>query len=132
MFGGPANGWIGMWIRQKSIDGQSVIRADARSRNGAASKDFQIFNFDDKDNFVERLEAASGELHDGYWVLHNAVVVIPGFETMPVSTYLLATKISIEQRSPRRSSRLRRCRFGACPGSPTRPRAPGSIRRLTS
>jgi lipopolysaccharide export system permease protein len=93
VFGGPADGTVGMWIRQKSVDGQSVIRADARSGDGAEFKGLQIFNFDDKDNFVERLEAASGELHDGYWVLHNAVVVIPGFETMPVSTYLLATNL---------------------------------------
>ena len=83
MFGGPAAGSIGMWIRQKSVDGQAVIRADARSGDGAEFKGLQIFNFDDKGNFVERLEAASGELHDGYWVLHNAVVVTPGFETMP-------------------------------------------------
>ena len=42
---------------------------------------------------MERLVAASGELHDGYWVLHDAQVVTPGFETMPVSTYLLATNL---------------------------------------
>ncbi len=93
VFGGPALGSIGMWIRQKSVDGQAVIRADARSGDGVEFKGLQVFNFDDKGNFVERLQAASGELHDGYWTLHNAVVVTPGFEAMPVSTYLLATNL---------------------------------------
>jgi lipopolysaccharide export system permease protein len=93
VFGGPALGSIGMWIRQKSVDGQSVIRADTRTGDGFEFKGIQVFNFDDKGNFVERLEAASGELRDGYWVLHNAVVVAPGFEALPVSTYLLATNL---------------------------------------
>ena len=93
VFGGPALGSVGMWIRQKSVDGQAVISAGARTGDGAEFKGIQVFNFDDKGNFVERLEAASGELHDGYWVLHDAKVVTPGFETMPVSTYLLATNL---------------------------------------
>jgi lipopolysaccharide export system permease protein len=93
IFGGPTLGSVGMWIRQKSVDGQSVIRADARSGDGAEFKGLQIFNFGDKDNFSERLEATAAELHEGYWVLHDAVVVTPGFEAMPVSTYLLATNL---------------------------------------
>ena len=82
---------IGMWIRQKSIDGQAVIRAVGRSLGGAEFNGIQVFNFDDHGNFVERLEAESGELRDGYWVLHNVMVVTPGFEALRVSTYLLAT-----------------------------------------
>jgi lipopolysaccharide export system permease protein len=93
VFGGPALDTVGMWIRQKSVDGQAVISAGARTGDGTEFKGIAVFNFDDKDNFVERIEAASGELHDGYWVLHNAKVVTPGFETMPVSTYLLATNL---------------------------------------
>ena len=93
VFGGPAFGSLGMWIRQKSVDGQAVIRADSRSGDGSEFKGIQVFNFDDKGNFMERLVAASGELHDGYWVLHDAQVVTPGFETMPVSTYILATNL---------------------------------------
>jgi lipopolysaccharide export system permease protein len=82
-----------MWIRQKSLDGQAVIRADARSGDGVEFRGLHVFNFDDKGNFLEHLEAASGELHDGYWTLHDAVVVTPGFEALPVSVYLLATNL---------------------------------------
>lgn len=94
VFGGPALGSIGMWIRQKSMDGQAIIRADGRSGDGTQFNGIHVFNFDDNGNFIERLEAASGELHDGYWALHDAVVVTPGFAALPVSTYLLATNLS--------------------------------------
>jgi len=93
VFGGPAMGSIGMWIRQKSVDGQAVIRAAGRSGGGAEFNGIEVFNFDEKGNFVERLEATRGELHDGYWVLHNVVVVTPGFEALTVPTYLLATNL---------------------------------------
>jgi len=93
IFGGPVLGSAGMWIRQKSVDGQAVIRADSRSGGGVDFHGIHVFNFDDKGNFLERLEAGSGELHEGYWMLHNAVVVAPGFAALPVSTYLLATNL---------------------------------------
>ena len=91
VFGGPAMGSMGLWIRQKSVDGQAVIRAGGRSSSGVDFTAIEIFNFDDQGNFVERLEAASGELRQGYWVLHDVVSVTPGFEALRVSTYLLAT-----------------------------------------
>jgi lipopolysaccharide export system permease protein len=94
VFGGPAAGSIGVWIRQKSVDGQAVVRALAGSGESAEFKNIEVFNFDDKGNFLERLEAASGELHGGYWALHDVKVVTPGFETLPVSTYLLATSLN--------------------------------------
>jgi lipopolysaccharide export system permease protein len=94
VFGGPASGSIGIWIRQKSVDGQSIIRALARNGDSAEFRNIEVFNFDDEGNFIERLEAASGELRDGYWALHEAKVVTPGFETLPVSTYLLATSLN--------------------------------------
>ena len=93
VFGGLALDSIGLWIRQKSVDGQAVIRAAGRSAGGVEFNGIEVFNFDEKGNFVERLEAASGELRDGYWVLHNVVVVTPGFEASTAPTYLLATNL---------------------------------------
>jgi lipopolysaccharide export system permease protein len=93
VFGGPASGSIGVWIRQKSVDGQAVIRALGSGESGGFTN-IEVFNFDAEGNFLERLEATSGELHEGYWALHDAKVVTPGFETLPVSTYLLATSLN--------------------------------------
>ncbi len=94
VFGGPAPGSGGMWIRQKSVDGQAVIHAIGRDPTGTQLTRVEVFNFDDKGNFVERVDAASGELRDGDWVLRDAKVVTPGFETLPVPTYLLATSLN--------------------------------------
>jgi lipopolysaccharide export system permease protein len=93
VFGGPAPGSGGMWIRQKSIDGQAVIHAGGRDASGTQLSRVEIFNFDDEGNFVERVDAASGELRDGYWILRDVKVVTPGFEALSVSTYLLATAL---------------------------------------
>ena len=96
VFGGPASGAIGIWIRQKSVDGQAVIRAIGRSGGGNEFNGIEVFNFDDKGNFVERLEAASGELREGYWVLHDVVVGDPGFRS-PEGVHL---PVGHEPRSP--------------------------------
>jgi lipopolysaccharide export system permease protein len=93
-FGGPAPDSAGMWIRQKSVDGQAVLHANGRDATGTRLTRVEVFNFDDKGNFIERVDADSGELLDGYWVLRDAKVVTPGFETLPVSTYLLATSLN--------------------------------------
>ena len=62
VFGGPVMGSIGMWIRQKSVDGQAIIRAASRSAGGAEFNGIEVFNFDDKGNFVERLEAKTARV----------------------------------------------------------------------
>jgi lipopolysaccharide export system permease protein len=46
VFGGPALGSIGLWIRQKSMDGQAIIRADGRSGDGTQFNGIHVFNFD--------------------------------------------------------------------------------------
>jgi lipopolysaccharide export system permease protein len=93
VFGGRSNPWGDLWLRQKSVDGQAIIHARGREDDGTVLKGVEVFNFDDLGNFVERVDAASGDLHDGYWEFHDAKVVTPGFETLSVSTYLLATTL---------------------------------------
>jgi lipopolysaccharide export system permease protein len=93
VFGGRDSPWGDLWLRQKSVDGQAIIHAGGKDAEGARLSRVEIFNFDDRGNFVERVDAGSGELHDGYWEFHDAKVVAPGFETLPASTYLLATNL---------------------------------------
>ncbi len=94
VFGGRSNPWGDLWLRQKSVDGQAIIHARGKKADGASLTGVEVFNFDDKGNFIERIDAASGELHEGYWELHDNKVVAPGFETLPASTYLLATTLN--------------------------------------
>jgi lipopolysaccharide export system permease protein len=94
VFGGAPVGSGGMWIRQKSIDGQAVIHALGSDTTGTELSRIEAFNFDGEGNFIERLDAGTGELRDGYWLLHDVKVVTPGFQTLAVSTYLLATSLN--------------------------------------
>ncbi|HXZ17043.1 MAG TPA: LPS export ABC transporter permease LptG [Roseiarcus sp.] len=93
VFGGRFNAWGDLWLRQKSVDGQAIIHARGKEDDGARLRGVEVFNFDAEGNFLERIDAASGDLRNGYWELHDAKVVTPGFETLPVSTYLLATNL---------------------------------------
>ena len=95
VFGGRSNPWGDLWLRQKSVDGQAIIHARGKEAGGTKLSGVEIFNFDDKGNFVERVDAASGDLHEGYWLLHDAKVVTPGFDTLSASTYLLATTLTL-------------------------------------
>jgi lipopolysaccharide export system permease protein len=94
VFGGRSNFFTDIFLRQKSVDGQAIIHAGAKEADGARLTRVEIFNFDDKGNFIERVDAASGELHDGYWEFHDAKIVTPGFEPLAVSTYLMATTLN--------------------------------------
>jgi lipopolysaccharide export system permease protein len=94
IFGERSNPWGDLWLRQKSVDGQAIIHARAKEDEGTKLKGVEVFNFDDQGSFVERIDAASGDLSDGYWELHDVKVVTPGFETLSASTYLLATALN--------------------------------------
>ena len=87
-------GAAGLWIRQKSVDGQAIIHADRSADAGATLANVQVFNFDRQGRFIERIDAARSLLLDGYWRLEGADVVTPGFETQAVGAYLLATTLT--------------------------------------
>jgi lipopolysaccharide export system permease protein len=92
--GGASSQTAGIWLRQKSVDGQAIIHADAVSDYGATISKVTVFGFDAAGGFVERIDAEKGGLHDGYWSLDQAEIVTPGLETQSVNTYLLATTLT--------------------------------------
>ena len=94
LFGAGANNSAGVWIRQKSVDGESVVHADGRGNSGSSLTHVQVFNFDANGGFLERVDAEDATLHDGYWRLDNANVVTPGFNTLATNTYFLATNLT--------------------------------------
>ena len=71
VFGGPASPWGHMAPAEER--GWSSDHPRQRQGGGRDEVDrVEIFNFDDKGNFVERVDATSGELHEGYWEFHDA------------------------------------------------------------
>ena len=94
LFGGGSADSGGVWIRQKSVDGEAVVHAEARDTSGTSLRHVQVFNFDSSGGFTERVDAETGQLRDGYWRLSDVNVVTPGFDTVSTSTYLLATNLT--------------------------------------
>ncbi len=86
-----------LWIRQKSLDGQAVIRAQAAVAATNTVTSATIFVFDAADRFIERVEAPEGVLLDGYWEFRNAVVSSTVEEPQAYPVYLLATNLDATQ-----------------------------------
>jgi lipopolysaccharide export system permease protein len=87
----------GAWLRQDGLDGQSVLNAGYVSKRGTNLQTLTAFIYDVKGHFSERIEAASANLSDGYWVMKDAVVARVGKEPEKFDTYLLSTYLSPER-----------------------------------
>ena len=99
MFGARAQGAGGFWLRQKTPDGQTILHVDGRDLDHDLYLGLEAYNFDAGGAFVERVEAHTAELRDGYWEMHEAHVVSPGDDETEVGVYLLATTLTREQLS---------------------------------
>jgi lipopolysaccharide export system permease protein len=87
----------GVWIRQRSIDGEAAIRADAALDGGVTLVAPVIFIYDPRGRFVERINADQATLQRGYWRLDNATVLTPGYQPQTAASYLLSTNLTADQ-----------------------------------
>jgi lipopolysaccharide export system permease protein len=86
------------FARQLSIDGSAVIRASAAGGEaGELLSAVTVFAFDRNGLFLERIEAESATLRNGYWRLEKVRVLTPGLEPLSVDAYLLATNLSRDE-----------------------------------
>lgn len=86
-----------IWIRQKSIDGQAIIRAASAVDETGRLLNVTVFLFNESNAFTERIEAASATLYDGYWELDDARVMSVSDEPQAYDSYLLATTLDPAQ-----------------------------------
>jgi lipopolysaccharide export system permease protein len=86
-----------MWIRQRSVDGQAILRAEHSSDRGGKLSTVSVFVFQPDGSFLERVDAPSATLKQGFWELKDARVTSPEAEPHVHETYLLATYLSPEQ-----------------------------------
>jgi lipopolysaccharide export system permease protein len=99
LFGGSnkRNEDASLWIRQKSVDGESFIRAKQASADGTRLTSAAAYIYDRAGVFEQWIEAQSGKLLPGVWQFDHARVMAPGEESFAAGTYLLATSISADQ-----------------------------------
>lgn len=88
---------LALWIRQRSIDGQAVIRAERSSDGGTVLSGVVAFVYDRDGSFMERVEAERARLKDGFWSFENARVQTPDTEPSDDKQYLLATNLTPAQ-----------------------------------
>jgi len=84
----------GLWFRQRSVDGEAIIRAASLDETTFTLKDVTAFVFEPNGDFMERIEAAEARLADTHWVFDNARVLTVGIAPEVVDRYLLATYLS--------------------------------------
>jgi lipopolysaccharide export system permease protein len=85
------------YIRQKSVDGQAIIRAASSSERGQILHGVTAFVFTPDGAFSARIDAASATLHRGYWELADARVLRLGSKPAAAPRYLLATNLTPSQ-----------------------------------
>ncbi|MDW3207955.1 MAG: LPS export ABC transporter permease LptG [Alphaproteobacteria bacterium] len=88
----------GVWLRQGKQDARAVIHA--KDVKGAGDEAFLegvvVFQLEDQDRFVGRIDAATAVLRKGYWELRDAYLSVPGGDTRQVEVYRLATELTME------------------------------------
>ena len=86
-----------IWLRQKSVDGQAIIRADIANLTTSRFDNVTVFEFDLKGEFIHRVHAEYAQLNEGFWLLRNARVISPGAAPEYHDSYELSTLLSIRQ-----------------------------------
>jgi lipopolysaccharide export system permease protein len=57
------------WVRQRSAAGQAIINAATSSDQGVRLGGVTVFQYDHDNHFIERIEAKTATLTEGYWQL---------------------------------------------------------------
>jgi lipopolysaccharide export system permease protein len=95
--GGSAPADTSMWIRQKSVEGTSILRAERSADAGLTLGAVTAFVYDEDGRFKERVEAAAATLKRGEWTLSSARVLSPGKEPRDLAAYALKTNLHPDQ-----------------------------------
>ncbi|MCW6508068.1 LPS export ABC transporter permease LptG [Lichenifustis flavocetrariae] len=92
-----SNSEVDLWIRERGLDGQAILRAARASDGGVVLSGVTAFVYEPDGAFMERVESPRAELHPGYWAFENARVLAPDTAPVDDKTYLLATNLTPEQ-----------------------------------
>jgi lipopolysaccharide export system permease protein len=87
----------GFWVRQKSADGSAIINAKSSREQGSRLGGVSVYKFDTAGHFVQRIEAKSATLEQGYWRLDDARIYASGSPAIVRDTYRLNTDLTTEQ-----------------------------------
>ncbi|PSC05687.1 LPS export ABC transporter permease LptG [Alsobacter soli] len=86
-----------LWIRQRSLDGQAIIRAERSMEAGTRLSRVTVFEFNKDGSFLDRVEAREALLRDGFWELQDARLTGVGMEPQSFASYNVATALTPDQ-----------------------------------
>lgn len=89
----------GLWLRQSSKFGQSVVNARHVLQQGVVVelRDVTVFVYEGKDKFKERIDADQAKLADGFWHLKEAWLTAPEKAPRFEKEYWLETDLTLSK-----------------------------------
>ena len=87
----------GLWLRQASAVGQSVIHAERVARQGEELGGVTVFLYEGTDRFSGRIDAESAVLRPGYWDMTNALITAPEQPPRRAESHRLDTNLTLAQ-----------------------------------
>ena len=87
------------WVQQKGEDGDSILKARTTFDNGRQLGGVTVFSYDSEGQFVERVDAKSGILENGYWLLSDVLVSSASAAPRHYQTYLVSTHLTPQEAS---------------------------------
>jgi lipopolysaccharide export system permease protein len=88
-------GSTGLWLRQGSTEGQTVIRAQGANLDGTLLANVTFLTFGPDGNPAQRINAASAELTTGAWLLRDAKSWALQDETTPEAGAVTHVQLSV-------------------------------------
>jgi len=86
-----------IWLRQRSTDGQAIIRAAGPLPDSVGLQQVTVFAFDHNGGFRERIDAREAVLRPGRWELTDARVISTSEEPQTYKSYMVATTLEPDQ-----------------------------------
>jgi len=86
-----------LWIRQRSLDGQAIIRAQTAIEGTTTLAGVSVFTFDEAGDFAAQIEAARAILHDGWWEFQDVRVLARDAPPESHDQYLIASTLDPAQ-----------------------------------
>ncbi len=89
----------GLWLKQNNHDTKSkmIIHALRLSKGDTKLFDVTVFMFGENNRFIQRIDAPSATLEDGYWYINDAILTMPGQPAARRSDYRLRTTLSAHE-----------------------------------
>lgn len=87
----------GFWLRQATSTESAVIHAEGVQGATLSLSTVMALRLDDDEKLLERVDAATGVLGNGYWEFRNARVTSPDGRSQLVETYRLATDMTYDK-----------------------------------